>query len=70
MDHNWFLNKREYKHAYNVWNSSFQKLSNDLIQDIGKLSQDIEYIFGYKYFDKYNSPFIEDVIWIASQVRI
>ncbi len=70
MDHNWFLNKREYKHAYNVWNSSFQQLSNDLIQDIEKLSQDIEYIFGYKYFDKYNSPFIEDVIWIASQVRI
>ncbi len=70
MPQSWFLDKKGYKNTYNEWNESYSSFSDDLIHDIGELSKKIEDLFDYKYFKKYNSPFIEDIIWIASQARL
>ena len=70
MSQLWFLDKKGYKKTHNDWNESYSSLSDDLVNDIGVLSKKIENLFDYKYFKKYNSPFIEDIIWIASQARL
>ena len=70
MSLSWFLDKRGYKETYSNWNDVYSSLSDDLIHDIAILSKKIEDIFDYRYFKKYNSPFMEDIIWIASQARI
>lgn len=70
MHKNWFQNKASYKNTYNEWHTIYNEKHNILINDIHELSKKIEFIFDYRFFKKYNSPFIEDIIWVASQARV
>ena len=67
---NWYLDGKDYKNAIISWDKSYDYSKGALANDIHHISKEIENIFEHQYFKNYSNIFIEDIIWIASQVRI